>query len=95
MASVTISFSILEEDLPSLNHLVEVFAQGNRSAFLRIAMRQMEILERAERLDALSAYGDERLAAKGLTVDDIPDVVHRVLTAVQRDENPTAQRRMP
>ncbi len=80
MASVTVGFSIPEEDLPSLNHLVEVFAQGNRSAFLRVAMKQMEVLERAQRLDALSAYGAERLAAQGLTLEDIPEVVHRVLS---------------
>lgn len=80
MASITVGFSIPEEDQPRLDHLVDKFAQGNRSAFLRIAMKHMEVLERAERLNELSAYGAERLAAKGLTVEDIPELVKRVLS---------------
>jgi hypothetical protein len=80
MSSVTIGFSIPEEDQARLDHLVEKFAQGNRSAFLRLAMNHMEVLERAERLDELSTYGAERLAAKGLAIEDIPDLVKRVLS---------------
>jgi len=79
MASITVGFSILQEDAPRLQRLVEKFGRGNRSAFLREAMKHMEVLERAGRLDALAAYGAERLAAKGLTAGDIPALVKRVL----------------
>ena len=65
MASVTIGFSIPKEDEGRLQRLVDRFGQGNRSAFLRAAMRHMEVLERAEQLDELSRYGAERLAARG------------------------------
>lgn len=84
MASITVGFSIPVEDKCRLDHLVETFAQGNRSAFLRLAMSHMEALEQAERLNDLSAYGAERLAAKGLSVEDIPNVVHRVLSPTKR-----------
>lgn len=79
MASITIGFSIPKEDEPRLQRLVERFGQGNRSAFLRAAMKHMEVLERADRLDELSRYGAERLAARGLSLDEIPDLVRQVL----------------
>jgi len=40
----------------------------------------MEVLERADRLDELSRYGAERLAARGLSADEIPELVKQVLT---------------
>ena len=79
MTSITIGFSILEEDEERLQRLVDHFGQGNRSAFLRAAMKHMEVLERAERLNALSDYGAERLAAKGLSPEDIPALVKQAL----------------
>jgi hypothetical protein len=79
MASITIGFSIPKEDEERLQRLVNHFGQGNRSAFLRAAMKHMEVLERAERLDALAEYGAERLTAKGLAPEDIPALVKQVL----------------
>lgn len=79
MASITIGFSIPKQDEARLQRLVDRFGQGNRSAFLRAAMKHMEVLERAERLDELSRYGAERLTARGLTVEEIPELVKRVL----------------
>jgi len=81
MASITVGFSIPEADEARLQHLVEKFGHGNRSAFLRAAMKHMEVLERAERLDQLSTYGAERLAAKGLSPEDIPALVKKVLSS--------------
>jgi hypothetical protein len=40
----------------------------------------MEGLERAERLDELARHRTERIAAKGLTVEDILDLVKQVLS---------------
>lgn len=79
MASITIGFSIPKEEEARLQRLVDRFGQGNRSAFLRAAMKHMEVLERAERLDELSRHGAERLTAKGLSADDIPELVKQVL----------------
>jgi hypothetical protein len=52
-----------------LERLTNHFAGGNRSAFLREAMRQMEVVERAERLAKLQAYGAERSAETGVGHD--------------------------
>lgn len=79
MSSKTIGFAVAEEDLERLGRLTEKFGNGNRSAFLREAMRHMETLERAERLTRLQAYGAERSAAAGLTPQDALEVVRRVL----------------
>lgn len=80
MASVTVGFSLPEAGRQSLDHLVEHFTEGNLSPFLRLTIKHMEVLERAEKLDELAAYGADRLASKGLAVEDIPDLVKRVLS---------------
>jgi Arc/MetJ-type ribon-helix-helix transcriptional regulator len=83
MASITIGFSIPKEDEARLQRLVHRFGHGNRSAFLRAAMKHMEVLERADRLAGLSQYGAERLAARGLTADEIPQLVKQVLSSTK------------
>jgi len=42
-------------------------------------MRQMSVIERAERLAELQAYGAERSAEAGLSPDDAVAIVRRVL----------------
>lgn len=79
MATKTVGFAIAEEDEARLERLTERFGHGNRSAFLREAMRQMEVIDRAERLADLQAYGAERSAAEGLSADDALEIVRRVL----------------
>ena len=79
MATRTIGFAIADEDAARLERLTQKFGHGNRSAFLREAMRHMEVVDRAERLAALQAYGAERSAAAGLTAEDAHAVVRRVL----------------
>jgi len=79
MATRTVGFAIAEEDEGRLRRLTERFGHGNRSAFLREAMRQMEVVDRAERLAALQGYGAERSAAAGLGPDEALTVVRRVL----------------
>jgi Arc/MetJ-type ribon-helix-helix transcriptional regulator len=80
MASITVGFSIPEEDQPRLEHLVKTFAGGNRSAFLRLAMKHMEVVERAERLRNLQTYGVQQRTATGLDDVEVEEIVHRVLS---------------
>lgn len=79
MATKTIGFAVADEDLARLERLTHRYGGGNRSAFLREAIRQMEVLERAERLAALQDYGAERAESAGLSHRDAVDVVRRVL----------------
>lgn len=80
MASTTIGFSIREEDRARLDHLVERFAGGTHSLFLRLAMKHMEVLERAEQLRELQRYGVQQRAAAGLADVGVKIVVHRLLS---------------
>ncbi|PZS04668.1 MAG: hypothetical protein DLM70_07610 [Chloroflexi bacterium] len=57
MGAVNLKFWISEEDRNRLEHLVDYFARGNRSAFLHLAMKRMETLERTERFRDLQAHG--------------------------------------
>ncbi|MCA1844348.1 MAG: ribbon-helix-helix domain-containing protein [Actinobacteria bacterium] len=79
MGTKTIGFAVADEDEARLERLTQKFGGGNRSAFLREAMRQMEVVDRAQRLAALQAYGAERSAAAGLSPEDALKVVRRVL----------------
>ena len=79
MATKTVGFAVAAEDEKRLQRLTQKFGHGNRSAFLREAMRQMEVVDRAERLAELQAYGAERSAAANLDPDGALDVVRRVL----------------
>ncbi|MHB8190558.1 MAG: hypothetical protein ACYDHP_09125 [Ferrimicrobium sp.] len=77
--SVTVGFSIPKTEQSRLDHLVEVFSGGNRSAFLRLAMERMETVDRAQRLRSIQAYGTQRSAELGILPDQISDRVKRVL----------------
>ena len=79
MSTRTVGFAIAEEDVTRLERLTQKFGHGNRSAFLREAMKQMEVIDRAERLAELQAYGAERSAAAGMDADEALAAVRRVL----------------
>jgi hypothetical protein len=81
MTTKTVGFAIAVQDEPRLDRLTQRFGGGNRSAFLREAMRQMEVVDRAGRLADLQAYGVERSSAAGLTHDEAVAVVRRVIKA--------------
>lgn len=79
----TVGFSIAERDEARLERLVERFGGGNRSAFLREAMHQLEIIDRAERLQQLQRAGVAHSAERGITPDDVNAVVRKVLAGRQ------------
>lgn len=79
MPSTTVGFSIPVEDQARLDRLVERFGHGNRSAFLRVAMKHMEVLERADRLRELQRQGAQLRSAAGLDDSSVDEIVHRVL----------------
>jgi len=76
MASQTIGFAISDEDRERLDKLVDYFGGGNRSAYLRATLKVMESLRRAERLREMQAANHRRLAERGVTAADLPDLIH-------------------
>lgn len=85
VGSRTISFMVAEEDMSRLDRLADRFGGGNRSVFLREAMRHMEVIERAGRLAELQAYGAERASEEDMDRDDPVAVVRRVLKTASDD----------
>lgn len=80
VVAVTVGFSIQDEDKARLNHLVGKFGHGNRSAFLREAMRQMESVELEEEFLDLQDYWCEKARQAGVTRVDVDRIVRDVLS---------------
>ena len=80
MTAKTVGFAIAEEDRPQLDKLVERFGHGNRSEFLRAAMKVMAVEDRAQRLRSIQTSA---IASIGRTVDadEVNAIVKRVLQA--------------
>jgi Arc/MetJ-type ribon-helix-helix transcriptional regulator len=53
VAVKTVGFAAADDDRPLLDRLVEKYGHGNRSEFLRTAMKIMAAEERAERLRSI------------------------------------------
>lgn len=79
MATKTVGFAVSDQDLEDLEELVEYFANGNRSAYLRQTIKVMKSVMLAERLRAHQTYGAQKSAELGISPDDIPALVRRVL----------------
>ena len=75
MASQTVGFAISDEDRERLDRLVEHFGAGNRSAYLRATLKVMESLRRAEQLRAMQAANHRRLAERGISTEDLPEMI--------------------
>lgn len=78
VASQTVGFAVSDGDRERLDRLVEHFGGGNRSAYLRATLKVMESLHRAERLRALQAANHHRLAERGVSADELPDLIREV-----------------
>lgn len=79
MGATTIGFAVADEDRSTLDELVDYFGNGNRSAYLRETLKIMSSVKLAEEWQQLQAYGQSRLDALGLTLDDLPALVRREL----------------
>lgn len=75
MAAKSIGFAVAEEDLPLLEQLVEQFGGGNRSEFLRVAMRRLHHEAWAEKTRALQAETRRALAGRVYTTEEVVQLV--------------------
>lgn len=78
MTAKTVGFAISDEDRPKLDELVMRFGGGNRSEFLRVAMRRLQRDLLAERLQEIQAKGREELEGRVLTSDEVRVLVKQV-----------------
>jgi len=73
--SQMIDFVLSEGDRVRLGRLVEYFAGGDRSAYLRATITVMESRHRAERLRGLQAAKQRRLGEQGISANELPELV--------------------
>lgn len=78
MAVKTVGFAVADDDRPLLDRLVERYGHGNRSEFLRVAMKVMAAEERAERLRSLQERAHAEIG-RVYTPDQVNELVSRVL----------------
>jgi len=76
-----VGFAISDEDRERLDRLVEHFGAGNRSAYLRATLKVMESLRRAEQLRAMQAANHRRLAERGISTEDLPEMIREAYKA--------------
>ena len=78
MTAKTVGFAISEEDRPELEMLVERFGGGNRSEFLRVAMRRLSRDLRVENLQELQAQARQELG-RVVSPEEVNELVKKVL----------------
>lgn len=78
MAVKTVGFAIADDDRPLLDRLVERYGNGNRSEFLRAAMRVMAAEERAERFRALQERIHSQIG-RVYSPDEVNTLVRKVI----------------
>jgi Arc/MetJ-type ribon-helix-helix transcriptional regulator len=71
MAAVTVGFAIADEDRALLEDLVSFYADGNRSEFLRIAMKKMARDRFAKRLTDLQASIKQDLNGRVYSTEEV------------------------
>lgn len=79
MTAKTIGFAIAESDRDQLDRLVDRFGHGNRSEFLRAAMKVMAVEDRAQRLRSLQTRAAETLG-RTVSPDEVNGLVRKVLS---------------
>ena len=78
MAAVTVGFAIAEEDKALLEDLVKHFAGGNRSEFLRLAMKRMARERFAKRLSDIQDMAHAELNGKTYSTEEVVAMVKAV-----------------
>jgi len=79
MTAKTVGFAIADEDRAQLDALVEHFGNGNRSEFLRVAMKRLRRDMLAERLQQLQAQAREDLGGRVVSPEEVTSLVKQAL----------------
>jgi Arc/MetJ-type ribon-helix-helix transcriptional regulator len=79
MTSHTVGFAIAEEDRAELDELVDYFAHGNRSEFLRVAMKRLRRDRMAENLQRLQLQVHSDMGGRIVSAEEVTAMVKSVL----------------
>lgn len=77
----TVGFAIADEDRELLDKLVEIYGGGNRSEFLRVAMKKMEHDRIAQRFIETRRLIDKDLGGKVFSREEIDALIKKVQEA--------------
>jgi len=79
MTAQSVAFAVAEEDMPVLNELVQQFGGGNRSEFLRQAMKRMRHEAWAAKMRDLQAETRAQLGGKVFTREEVDALIKQTL----------------
>lgn len=78
MRAKTVGFAIADEDRELLDKMVAKYGDGNRSEFLRRALKMMAKLEFAERFNSIKAEIAEHNGGKDYSTEDVLELIEKV-----------------
>lgn len=79
MSSTTVGFAIADEDREELNELVDYFGHGNRSEFLRVAMKRLRREKMAQNLQRIQAQMRQDMGGRVVSPEEVTEMVKAVL----------------
>jgi Arc/MetJ-type ribon-helix-helix transcriptional regulator len=79
MPAKTVGFAIADEDRQELNELVDYFGHGNRSEFLRVAMKRLRRDKMAENLQRIQAQMRADMGGRVVSPEEVTEMVKSVL----------------
>ncbi len=81
MTAKTVGFAISDQDREQLDLLVDHFGHGNRSEFLRVAMKRLRRDMWAENLQQLQADARGQLNGRVVSPEEVTALVKQTLRA--------------
>lgn len=81
MTAKTVGFAIAAQDRAQLDELVDYFGQGNRSQFLRAAMKRMKHEMWSEKMRAIQTQARSELGGRVVSPDEVQALVKQSLQA--------------
>lgn len=77
MAAKTVGIAIADDLRPALDEVVEHYGHGNRSEFLRLAVREFQGRMRLERMHALRDEAREERGGRRYSAQEVLDLIRQ------------------
>ncbi|MBT9607811.1 hypothetical protein [Microbacterium sp.] len=77
MGAKTVGIAVADELRPALDEVVDHFGHGNRSEFLRLAVRDYQGRLRRERLSAIRDQARSERAGRRYTAEEVLELIRR------------------
>lgn len=71
----TVGIAVADDLRPALDEVVDYFGHGNRSEFLRIAVRDYQARLRLERLHAVRQHAQTERAGRVYSADEVLELI--------------------